>query len=181
MITRVLVDYNFFFLDIHDLQQLRPKITTEELQQCKQCCEEEAIKEREREQERGGNEKVRDCEEGNRILGKSSRSAVNSAKNQNRACNPSVKGGAGGNMREDREKKKRKSTEEAEKAQKKEAENMRSNRGKIPATSIQRLKSQFRSQNGHFGVLERFSKQSKLLRGLENYRFAIIEANPNLC
>ncbi|KAJ6771628.1 hypothetical protein OIU74_017964 [Salix koriyanagi] len=81
---------------------LRPKITAGELQQCKQRCEEEAIKEREREQERGGNEKVRDCEEEKRILGKSSRSAVNSAKNQNRASNPSVKGGAGGNMREDR-------------------------------------------------------------------------------
>ncbi|KAJ6312948.1 hypothetical protein OIU77_014467 [Salix suchowensis] len=154
---------------------LRPKITAGELQQCKQRCEEEAIKEREREQERGGNEKVRDCEEEKRILGKSSRSAVNSAKNQNSASNPSVKGS---NMREDREEKKRKSTEEAEKAQKKEAENMRSNRGKIPATSIQRLKSQFRSQNGHLRVLERFSKQSELLRDLENYRFAIIEVQP---
>eukprot|EP00258_Populus_trichocarpa_P050433 XP_024466452.1 vicilin-like antimicrobial peptides 2-2 [Populus trichocarpa] len=43
----------------------------------------------------------------------------------------------------------------------------------------QRLKSQFRSQNGHFRVLERFSKKSELLCGLENYRFEIVEANPN--
>ncbi|XP_073268013.1 uncharacterized protein [Populus alba] len=42
-----------------------------------------------------------------------------------------------------------------------------------------RFKSQFRSQNGHFRVLERLSKKSELLRGLENYRFEIVEANPN--
>ncbi|KAJ6890610.1 hypothetical protein NC651_024192 [Populus alba x Populus x berolinensis] len=42
-----------------------------------------------------------------------------------------------------------------------------------------RLRSQFRSQNGHFRVLERLSKKSELLRGLENYRFEIVEANPN--
>lgn len=41
------------------------------------------------------------------------------------------------------------------------------------------MKSQFRSQNGHFRVLERFSKKSELLCGLENYRFEIVEANPN--
>ncbi|KAK9288675.1 hypothetical protein L1049_017138 [Liquidambar formosana] len=43
----------------------------------------------------------------------------------------------------------------------------------------QRFKSQFRTQEGHIRVLERFSKRSELLRGIENYRLAIFEANPN--
>lgn len=93
---------------------------------------------RESESKKEGNEKVRDNEEEKRILGKNSRSAVNSAKNKNRASNPNVKGGASGNTRKDRENKKRKSMEEAEDAQMKEADNMRSNRGEIPTTSIHR-------------------------------------------
>ncbi|XP_073005577.1 vicilin Cor a 11.0101-like [Typha latifolia] len=36
-----------------------------------------------------------------------------------------------------------------------------------------------RTQHGHFKVLERFSKRSKLLAGIENYRLAILKAEPN--
>lgn len=42
-----------------------------------------------------------------------------------------------------------------------------------------RFKSTFSTQEGHLRVLERFSKRSEVLRGIENYRIAILEANPN--
>ncbi|KAM7256642.1 hypothetical protein ACFE04_012383 [Oxalis oulophora] len=35
-----------------------------------------------------------------------------------------------------------------------------------------------RSEHGKFDVLQRFNKRSKLLRGLENYRLVVLEANP---
>ncbi|KAJ3668889.1 hypothetical protein LUZ60_010839 [Juncus effusus] len=35
-----------------------------------------------------------------------------------------------------------------------------------------------RTQHGHFKVLEKFSKRSRLLKGIENYRFATLEAEP---
>ncbi|KAK3040554.1 hypothetical protein RJ639_029000 [Escallonia herrerae] len=43
----------------------------------------------------------------------------------------------------------------------------------------QRFQSRFRTQEGHVRVLEKFSKRSELLRGIENYRLAILEASPN--
>ncbi|KAI3469600.1 hypothetical protein Pfo_026263 [Paulownia fortunei] len=43
----------------------------------------------------------------------------------------------------------------------------------------QRFGSKYRTQEGHIKVLERFSKKSELLQGIENYRLAILEANPN--
>ncbi|KAG8370235.1 hypothetical protein BUALT_Bualt14G0095900 [Buddleja alternifolia] len=43
----------------------------------------------------------------------------------------------------------------------------------------QRFDSKYRTQEGHIKVLERFSKRSELLQGIENYRLAILEANPN--
>lgn len=36
-----------------------------------------------------------------------------------------------------------------------------------------------KSEDGYLKVLQRFSEKSKLLRGLENYRLAILKANPN--
>ncbi|KAK2980624.1 hypothetical protein RJ640_011432, partial [Escallonia rubra] len=43
----------------------------------------------------------------------------------------------------------------------------------------QRFQSRFRTQEGHVRVLEKFSKRTELLRGIENYRLAILEASPN--
>lgn len=43
----------------------------------------------------------------------------------------------------------------------------------------QRLQSRFRTDEGHLKVLEQLSLRSELLRGLENYRVAILEASPN--
>lgn len=36
-----------------------------------------------------------------------------------------------------------------------------------------------RTQHGHFKVLERFSKRSELLRGIDSYRLAILKTEPN--
>lgn len=36
-----------------------------------------------------------------------------------------------------------------------------------------------RTEEGRVQVLEKFTKRSKLLRGIENYRVAILEANPH--
>ncbi|KAL2508926.1 Vicilin-like antimicrobial peptides 2-3 [Forsythia ovata] len=36
-----------------------------------------------------------------------------------------------------------------------------------------------RTEEGHIKVLERFSKRSRILQGIENYRLAILEANPS--
>lgn len=41
------------------------------------------------------------------------------------------------------------------------------------------LQSRFRTEEGQIRVLERFSKRSELLRGLENYRLSLLEANPH--
>ncbi|XP_012832344.1 PREDICTED: vicilin-like antimicrobial peptides 2-1 [Erythranthe guttata] len=43
----------------------------------------------------------------------------------------------------------------------------------------QRFDSKYRTEQGHIKILERFSKNSDLLQGIENYRLAILEANPN--
>ncbi|KAH6808910.1 hypothetical protein C2S51_026693 [Perilla frutescens var. frutescens] len=43
----------------------------------------------------------------------------------------------------------------------------------------QRFDTKFRTEEGHIKVLQRFSKKSELLQGIENYRLAILEANPN--
>lgn len=43
----------------------------------------------------------------------------------------------------------------------------------------QRFRSRFTSEAGKFKVLERFSKKSELLKGIDNYRLAILEAEPN--
>lgn len=43
----------------------------------------------------------------------------------------------------------------------------------------QRFDSKYRTQEGHIKVLERFSKKSELLQGIDNYRLAVLEANPN--
>ncbi|KAK6130223.1 hypothetical protein DH2020_036033 [Rehmannia glutinosa] len=43
----------------------------------------------------------------------------------------------------------------------------------------ERFVSKYKTQEGHIKVLERFSKKSELLKGIENYRLAILEANPN--
>nr|6KM8_A Chain A, 7S globulin [Momordica charantia] len=40
------------------------------------------------------------------------------------------------------------------------------------------FQSRFRSEDGHWRVLERFSQRSDVLRGIENNRFAILEARP---
>jgi mannose-6-phosphate isomerase-like protein (cupin superfamily) len=42
-----------------------------------------------------------------------------------------------------------------------------------------RFQSRFRTEEGHIRVLERFSEKSELLQGIDNYRLAILEANPN--
>ncbi|POO02125.1 Bicupin, oxalate decarboxylase/oxidase [Trema orientale] len=42
-----------------------------------------------------------------------------------------------------------------------------------------RLQSRFRTDEGHFRVLEKLSERSELLRGLENHRLAVLEAAPN--
>lgn len=41
-----------------------------------------------------------------------------------------------------------------------------------------RFRSQFRTELGHMRVLENFSKRSELLKGIRNYRFAMLEAGP---
>ena len=43
----------------------------------------------------------------------------------------------------------------------------------------QRFQSHFSSQQGHIRSLESFTQRSDILRGIENYRFLILEANPN--
>jgi len=43
----------------------------------------------------------------------------------------------------------------------------------------QRFDSKYKTQEGHIKVLERFNKRSELLEGIENYRLAVLEANPN--
>ncbi|XP_060959631.1 vicilin Jug r 2.0101 [Cannabis sativa] len=43
----------------------------------------------------------------------------------------------------------------------------------------QRLQSRFRTDEGQVKVLEKFSQRSELLRGLENYRLAVLEAQPS--
>lgn len=43
----------------------------------------------------------------------------------------------------------------------------------------QRFQYRFKSQEGHMRVLQRFSQKSHLLRGIDNYRLAILEANPS--
>ncbi|KAJ4822088.1 hypothetical protein Tsubulata_041573, partial [Turnera subulata] len=43
----------------------------------------------------------------------------------------------------------------------------------------QKFRSRFETQHGHFRVLQRFSKRSKLFQGIDDYRFAVLEANPN--
>ncbi|XP_038882302.1 vicilin Car i 2.0101 [Benincasa hispida] len=40
------------------------------------------------------------------------------------------------------------------------------------------FQSRFRSDEGHWRVLERFSERSELLKGIKNQRFAILEARP---
>ncbi|CAA0823072.1 cupin family protein [Striga hermonthica] len=42
-----------------------------------------------------------------------------------------------------------------------------------------RFESKYKTKHGHIKVLQRFSDKSELLRGVENYRLAILEANPN--
>lgn len=43
----------------------------------------------------------------------------------------------------------------------------------------QKLQSRFGTQHGHVRVLPRFSKRSELFQGIDNYRFAVLETNPN--
>ncbi|XP_062108267.1 vicilin Jug r 2.0101 [Humulus lupulus] len=43
----------------------------------------------------------------------------------------------------------------------------------------QRLQSRFQTDEGHLKILEKFSQRSELLRGLENYRLAVLEAQPS--
>ncbi|KAH9682556.1 Vicilin-like seed storage protein [Citrus sinensis] len=43
----------------------------------------------------------------------------------------------------------------------------------------QRFRYRVRSDSGHMRVLQRFSQKSHLLRGIDNYRLAILEANPS--
>ncbi|KAK1315255.1 Vicilin-like antimicrobial peptides 2-1 [Acorus calamus] len=44
--------------------------------------------------------------------------------------------------------------------------------------SRERFRYTTRTQHGNVKVLERFSKRSELLRGIDNYRLAVLEANP---
>lgn len=41
------------------------------------------------------------------------------------------------------------------------------------------FEARVKTEEGRVRVLEKFSKRSKLLRGIENYRVAILEANPH--
>ncbi|XVE81649.1 hypothetical protein DITRI_Ditri15bG0082200 [Diplodiscus trichospermus] len=41
------------------------------------------------------------------------------------------------------------------------------------------FQTQLRDEEGKFKVLQRFAKKSPLLKGIDNYRFGILEANPN--
>ncbi|KAF9605090.1 hypothetical protein IFM89_013760 [Coptis chinensis] len=43
----------------------------------------------------------------------------------------------------------------------------------------ERFRTHIRGQEGRIRVLEQFTRRSELLRGIENYRVAILEANPN--
>lgn len=43
----------------------------------------------------------------------------------------------------------------------------------------QRFNTKFKTEEGHIKVLPRFSKKSDLLQGIDNYRLAVLEANPN--
>lgn len=43
----------------------------------------------------------------------------------------------------------------------------------------QHFRTMARSQEGRIGVLQRFSERSELLKGIDNYRLAILEANPH--
>ncbi|KAF5204606.1 Conglutin beta [Thalictrum thalictroides] len=43
----------------------------------------------------------------------------------------------------------------------------------------EKFSSHMKSQEGNFQVLERFNKRSNLLQGIENYRIALLEINPN--
>lgn len=43
----------------------------------------------------------------------------------------------------------------------------------------QHFRTMARSQEGRIGVLQRFSERSELLKGIDNYRLVILEANPH--
>lgn len=43
----------------------------------------------------------------------------------------------------------------------------------------QRFQSAYRSEEGHVRYLERFTERTDLLRGIEDYRVVIFDANPN--
>lgn len=43
----------------------------------------------------------------------------------------------------------------------------------------ERFESKVRTEQGHIKTLERFSKKSELLRGIDDYRLTILEADPN--
>lgn len=59
------------------------------------------------------------------------------------------------------------------------SEEMQSQRNNLYYFHSQRLQSHFKSEHGHTRYLERFTEKSDLLRGIENYRFTVFEANPN--
>ncbi|OVA05422.1 Cupin 1 [Macleaya cordata] len=45
--------------------------------------------------------------------------------------------------------------------------------------SDQHFRTRIRTSEGHVRLLQRFTEKSELLRGIDNYRVAILEANPN--
>ncbi|XP_011090693.1 vicilin-like antimicrobial peptides 2-2 [Sesamum indicum] len=62
----------------------------------------------------------------------------------------------------------------------KEREEEEEQEGKNPYFfESQRFDSKYRTEEGNVKVLERFSKKSELLQGVDNYRLAVLEANPN--
>ncbi|KAM7259380.1 hypothetical protein ACFE04_015121 [Oxalis oulophora] len=68
---------------------------------------------------------------------------------------------------------------EQEQEQEQEQEREREREGENPYVfEEEHFQTGLRSEDGKFDILQRFNKRSNLLRGLENYRLVVLEANP---
>ncbi|EEF45261.1 Vicilin GC72-A precursor, putative [Ricinus communis] len=155
-----------------------------ELQKCQQRCEEEPIKEREREQEKGQERQPREheldreksddprkqyercleiCErQEGRQKQQCKRRCYTQYEEQQKEWEEREHGGGGGNSETE--------------TRSREIEQHKNNPYYFHA---QRLRSPFKTDEGHIRVLEKFSESSELLRGIENYRLLLLDAVPN--
>ncbi|KAL0376648.1 UNVERIFIED_CONTAM: Vicilin Car i [Sesamum calycinum] len=70
--------------------------------------------------------------------------------------------------------------EEVRRIPEKKGKKKRNKKARIHTFSSHRgFDSKYRTEEGNVKVLERFSKKSELLQGVDNYRLAVLEANPN--